>query len=604
MRSDRVELYSAKCVSYAVALALFAGAVWPLRLMPATPFMPSAVAVGIVALGLALAVMADQRAARIRWTLTSACLGLLCLTVILQPLIHDTLDYPEELIFPIVTIAVSCLLANCGANLGGAARQAALRIFCVGATLAAIFSLLLQFAQWRLPPADLPWWIMKPPSGFQPFGNYAQRNQLALLFAMAVVCVAYLSLSGRIWWQSFAAPALAGAFLFGIVLSGSRTGLAIGWVAYLVWPYLRAANPPTDGRFRRMVRGLITATALYVAAFMASQWIVTRTTQENKFETALTRLESQNNLTRIALQEQALQTVRDYPIVGSGWGTFAREGMERIHASKLPLFADNSHFYVTQLWSELGIAGLSLAVAFTSIVITLVRGARTPMQKLSAGVAVIVWIASVTEYPLWLAFFFLPVAFVVSAGARGNGNTSTSQPRSCFGHAVLIVMFSFSVVCGAIWSGYKYREVNAIGNRIFGVQNVAPEVRAAIDKRKLAFGFDSIYDMYTYVILPMNTDRLQHKIELGKRVLSKYVNTEFMTRQAVLLLLAGEYDESVRLMQASCLLHPSRCNDEIETMRHVGDAGLPAAVTLVTQLQSWWTSVKRTDPWLQQRMMR
>lgn len=50
------------------------------------------------------------------------------------------------------------------------------------------------------------------------------------------------------------------------------------------------------------------------------------------------------------------------------------------------------------------------------------------------------------------------------------------------------------------------------------VEAVDPSVRSLVNLRTLAFGFDSIYDMYTYVLMPVSSDRVDDKIILGERL--------------------------------------------------------------------------------------
>lgn len=590
-------------LGWGAGLALIVGALWPDRLMPSPPFIPNALAIGISMLSICIVAIRGGAWMRANITPVSALLGPLGLVVMIQPLMHPQLPYPEELLFPLSALIAALLMSMLSGGISEMGRTAAFQAWCWSATIAALASFALQLAQWLIPVVDLPGWIMRPPPGFQPFGNYAQRNQLALLFSFAIVSLWYLRWNSRDMRFRILTSLLAGLYVFGIVLSGSRTGMVLGLVGFIVLPWMQWSSS-SQKPARSLLAGVVKLSFIYIALFAGSQVAVATWTKPNAFETALTRLESQNNLTRIALQEQSLQMIHDRPLVGTGWGTFAAEGLARIESSRLPLFADNSHFYVTQLWSELGAPGLLFAIGFTLLAGLLAWKAHSPLQVACSGVVTLALLASITEYPLWLAFFLIPLAFVASVGSSEIGVGGVCLSKGLKITAVWIVLVSLVLTVGGVWSAYQFRRLNSLGNQIFGVEAVDPSVRSRVNLRTLAFGFDSIYDMYTYVLMPVSSDRVDDKIILGERVLSRYINTEFLVRQSLLLLLANNPDRAFRMIQAACLLHPSRCDGQLQELRKISNSGWLPAKMLAQKADVWWAQARASDIWLQKRMTR
>lgn len=596
---------SASWLGLGAGMALLAGAIWPDRLMPSPPFIPNAVAAVLVSLGIALAAYRSGGALGCRLNGTSASLLLLSIGVGLQPALHKELPYPEELLFPLATLLLATLFSTLGAGLDDEGRSKALRYWALGAAAAALISLLFQLAQWRVSAADLPGWIMRVPPGFQPFGNYAQRNQLSLLYSFAIICLGFLSVRSRTAIGAAATISLAVGCVFGIVLSGSRTGMIIGCVATLLWPCVTNQSQDADSQWRWPLARMLLALLLYVVIFGASQVVISHWSTHDQFETALSRLESANNLTRIALQEQAWQMIREHPLLGSGWGTFAPEGLRLIQSSRLPLFADNSHFYLSQLGSEMGLLGWTVGLGMTFSVGWMVWHSRSSQQWACSAIVLLVWLASITEYPMWLAFFLLPVALVAGLGWGGSISRSHVVIQREFRlRSTAVLIFALLIATGGVWSIVKFKELNRIGNRIFGVAQVASDVRAQVEARESSFGFESIYDLYIYMLIPVSNERLSDKIALGERVLGRYINTEFLARQTVLTLLADKNDVAFRLVQTSCLLHPSRCDGEIDGLRKIAAGGLESASELAEKGAQWWVETKASDIWVQQRMQR
>lgn len=150
--------------------------------MPSPPFIPNALAIGISMLSICIVAIRGGAWMRANITPVSALLGLTRSVVMIQPLMHPQLPYPEELLFPFC-INRSAADEHAFGGISEMGRTAAFQAWCWSATIAALASFALQLAQWLIPVVDLPGWIMRPPPAFSHLAT--MRNAISLLSCFA-----------------------------------------------------------------------------------------------------------------------------------------------------------------------------------------------------------------------------------------------------------------------------------------------------------------------------------------------------------------------------------------------------------------------------------
>jgi O-antigen ligase len=227
----------------------------------------------------------------------------------------------------------------------------------------------------------------QPSYGAAPYGPFINRNHFAGWMVMVIPVVAGYAYalflrtpspdrSGRGTWIRWAATVEANRFLLvtivgllmclSVVLTGSRSGLASLLVAFGALGYVGWRATPS----RR--RRLLAVTYLGVLLFGALAWGGADTLIA-RFGNAPGELEG-----RFSAWRDAGQIMRDFPIFGTGLGTFAHAMLLYQSGSRTSMYAQAHNDYL-QVAAE---GGLLVAVPVLVLLITIVKGIR---RRLSSG---------------------------------------------------------------------------------------------------------------------------------------------------------------------------------------------------------------------------
>lgn len=256
--------------------------------------------------------------------------------------------------------------------------------------------------------------VISRSTGSAIFGNLAQSNHFASYVTLGLVAVAWLHLRGRIGRAVLAAAALPMLFVLG--LSGSRAALLylLALFALAAWRRRRDAGPAA-GR-------LFMISAVYVGGYLVLQQAVGAGwfgAAGREVVTALDRFSSgaASIQDRLRLWQGAWTIFSAHPLWGSGWGTFALGFFEQA-AALYPAggyqLYNNAHNVVLHLLAETGIAGPAcLAVpAFLAWRGRAREGGDGLVAVFAGGVAAVLLLHSLLEYPLWYAYFLGLAALV------------------------------------------------------------------------------------------------------------------------------------------------------------------------------------------------
>jgi O-antigen ligase len=233
-------------------------------------------------------------------------------------------------------------------------------------------------------------------SGLGIWGPYINHNHFAGYLEMAIPLGLGLLFSltgdsggptGDPWRRRFGrfvagetfAPA-TGVFLLVLLMSAclvasrSRGGI-IAWAASLLffaWITLRRRSP------RRKALAPLLATAAIVAAVLAPSW--------ERIAQRFDDLEQYNQVGRLDLLENSLAIVKDFPLFGTGLGTFG-QAYRSYQTTKPALFFDHAHNDYMEIATDTGVAGLLLAAGMAVIfTAALVRGLSARRGRFAAGI--------------------------------------------------------------------------------------------------------------------------------------------------------------------------------------------------------------------------
>jgi O-antigen ligase len=330
--------------------------------------------------------------------------------------------------------------------------------FFVAWLIAGLAGVLIGLAQVFAPDVVDGTWIARSGTPGRAVGNLRQPNHLSTLLLWSAVAVVPLLETVALRRDAVARVALGVLFavmLFGVVLSGSRTGL-LGIAVLAIWALL-------DHRLSRTSRGLLLASPLIcLASWMLLGWL--SSLLDTGALGASTRLgESQDYSSgRWSIWRDTLTLIAQNPRFGVGFGEFNFAWSLTPFADRNPQFFDHTHNLPLHLAVELGIPLALLVLGLLAWGLwqafersAAVAGPPGVARRAALVMVLLMALHSQLEYPLWYAYFLLPTAF---AWGLCLGSEEAPRERSSPWMAIagVVMMLAAAVtVC-------DYRKVVAI----------------------------------------------------------------------------------------------------------------------------------------------
>jgi len=261
-------------------------------------------------------------------------------------------------------------------------------------------------------------------------GNLRQPNHLSSLLLWSLIGAVGLHELRRL--DRRAAVTLSAMFVFGLVLSGSRTG-ALGCLVLAGWGLL-------DRRLSRPVRALLLATPLLFALVWVGMSGWSHASERSFGGESRLSLQSGGDISssRFAIWSNAWVMLGREPLSGVGFGEFNLAWTLSAFPDRPIAFFDHTHNLPLQLAVELGLPLAALIVGLLAIAMVQAwrRAWRSDgdlgvAKRTAFMIVLMIALHSQLEYPLWYAYFLLPTAFAwgfALAGQRGEP-TSTPTPR-------------------------------------------------------------------------------------------------------------------------------------------------------------------------------
>jgi len=335
-------------------------------------------------------------------------------------------------------LGAAAVLAAAGAAARAHAHGTRLFTAFAGAwVIAGALNLLVAMIQVFAPGLADGNWIASSNLPGRAVGNLRQPNHLSSLLLWSVIGTVALVELGALSRRLGAA--LIALFVFGVVLTASRTGV-LSVLLLAVWG---AADRRLAPRTRLM---LLAAPLIYALAWGGmAQWA---RFSESTFGGAVRMAEdaaagSDISSARFAIWSHTLALIRESPWLGVGFGEFNFAWTLTPFADRPKAFFDHTHNLPLQLAVEIG---LPLSVAAMALLLwALWRATRAAWRAPAggatdasqagarAGVLMVLMIGlhSLLEYPLWYSYFLLPAAWAwgYALGAPGApGVVATGNP--------------------------------------------------------------------------------------------------------------------------------------------------------------------------------
>jgi O-antigen ligase len=384
-------------------------------------------------------------------------------------------------------------------------------------------------------------WIARSGIAGRAVGNLRQPNHLATLLlwssVAAVPVLEWARTGGAGRAVSAMLASLFALLLFGIVLSGSRTGL-LGVGVLLLWGLL-------DSRISRGTRALLIASPLLCAfgwwlldALAAAQGLVAH------LGAAARVGESDLSSGRFSIWRDTLALIAQHPWLGVGFGEFNFAWTLTPFPQRHPQFFDHTHNLPLQLAVELGlplallILGLLLWALWQAFDRTRrVEGPEGPALRACFVMVLLMALHSQLEYPLWYAYFLLPTAFAwgLCLGAGSPEGAATAAPSS----GRWVQLAGIAMLIGAAAMLWDYRRVVVI---FAPGEDAAPLAeRIAEGQRSWFFAHHADYALVTTADAPVTQpgafDRATHYL----------LDTRLMIAWAQALAAQGDIDRARHL---------------------------------------------------------
>jgi O-antigen ligase len=407
----------------AYALAIVVPPMWAYSLTPSPTLLNQLWSVGGWGLVLVLdRAMPPIGARRYPTGLVAVALGLLALAVVGSWTLGSL---PTSLALPplaliIVAGATAALAARIAAAAAGADSEGiqAFEPFAWAMLVAGVLSVLVSIVQVFIPQwADGTFIAVSGLPG-RSVGNLRQPNHLASLLIWSAIALVPLTEWRRIpRWASCVIGAL---LVFGVLLSGSRTGLAGGVGLLMLWglaDWGLEAFGFTEGRLSRGTRWMLILAPLValVCWWGLDAWA---TATQHVFGAKQRLAEKDVTSSHGAIWRNTIEMIAQQPWLGVGWGEFNFAWTLTPFPDRPTAFFDHTHDLPLQFMVELGlplallVLGLMLVALFSAMRRAwATRGPAGHGVRAAWVMVVMIGIHSLDEYPLWYVYFLLPAAW-------------------------------------------------------------------------------------------------------------------------------------------------------------------------------------------------
>ncbi|MDO5687580.1 MAG: O-antigen ligase family protein [Neisseria sp.] len=566
-------------LAWAVGLAYAAGALNTLVLAPTGTFLPNTDSLIVLSLGLGLSLW--WRPVRLSLNL-SAKTWLALIGVLLLQLVFYRFDYADSLFFVLVTLGLMLLLSVYIYTIDN--KQLFMRHLMYGILLVGVINASIQYFQLFNPATDFYPLIRPLASGNTPYGNVAQRNEASYINAMALVALLYVT---HIHYAAahFNKKFLLIGFTVLLFLLGGALGMGssrIGAILPLVAipGFMLMQQGLIKDKFFRLCAVLV----LYLTAYFFGVWLL----QAYGLQTIADRIIHGEFNTRWSLWQQSLMIFLDSPLLGSGWGTYAHEGIEKSGNLLWFAYSTHSHFLFSQIGAELGVLGL---LALMPAGLSVLRATRLKLSLEYAGawsIAVVTLLYSCTEYPLWyvryLCIFVAVLAFLdTRTQSQEDVVTSAAYPL-----ARLLGLVSVLLSLTAVYYHIQYRQIANVFLYLQASQTNTAEDFELYEKLPNPYGLSYAQEVFLFSILPTSTDKIEEKTTLGKRVSSHILSREILFKQGVFLTLNRQPEQANNYFKASCAINYGKeCDQTRADLRQLSN-DYPEIFQAVKQLSEQW----------------
>lgn len=547
-----------------VLLAYAVGTLTVLRFLPSQlDFIPNTIVVFVLSLGLGI-LLIRTRLSKIG--LDTIFWLLLFGWVAIQPFfIHY--DYLDNIIFPLAVLLLCIVLSSIANNIED--KAVVVSYLAYGLIVIGLLNFLVQIQQYLGTSYVLPIVFINP-DDIRFYGNVAQPNQLAFIYALAISACHFIYSQCNIRHRIGILPIL---FMLsaGVALSSSRGGLILT-IASLFFYILSTKSWTT------IAKNLIVATITMVLGYILGLYLLDIYVQPTAAD-AVTRMSEGSLHLRVEQFQQAWIQFEYHWFTGVGLGNLLADSLQHIEEMKWFVFSMHSHNIISQVAAELGIIGLLLLLFPLFLLIQGLKNNSTPHNGLVFTCLLIIGLYSFSEYPLWYTRYLILAVFLLALINTKVFNVNLKL------NALFIALCSI-ITIGSAYYYIQYKQYSHVHQYTLSYDYSILEGMSNDEKDEFSnyqvdivshlpsiFGFSDYKELFIYYLLPTNSEQLNDKIVVGNRVLTKYLDENILIKQGIYLALNDQPKEALKLFQGACTLnHNEKCKKVSERLQELADA--------------------------------
>ena len=275
-----------------------------------------------------------------------------------------------------------------------------------------IFSLIIFSGLVSIYIALTQWFLIRTGSVFivdladhgRPFANFAQPNTLSTFLFMGLLAILYFY--EKNYFNKVCAGLLGGVFIFGIVLTQSRTAWVTIPFLMIWWLWKSPTFHAKMGKLALCLWIIIFIVFIYIIPMIAQQLDIANTS--NFIERATT------GHSRIAMWQQMILAIQEKPWFGYGWHQVSVAQFNMMPFFPTHEMTKHSHNIILELIISNGLPLAILIIFFISYWLWLLSKLANNIEiTIALAMVGVVLIHAMFEYPLEYAFFLLPIGFLL-----------------------------------------------------------------------------------------------------------------------------------------------------------------------------------------------
>jgi len=391
------------------------------------------------------------------------------------------------------------------------------------------------------------------------YANFRQPNLFADYLCLGLASLSLLAVRGRIRWRLVALPAVP--MLVALALTQSRSA----WVFLVLQLTIALAVGRKRGDTLRANAAVLASGAYLLGLGLAYLALPAFELEALPLQDRLLRT-ADGVVARLELWQQAFEIFLRSPWLGAGFGQFVHERFWMMrpdeHLASLGLYT-HAHNIVLQVLAELGlIAAAALVWLLLRWTVDNVRAARAPEHAWLLGIAGILIVHSLLEFPLWYAGLLAIFALVLGLGDASRPMVTLRMAGWMAGAASLLGALTLAT------SVLDYRHVERLyaGPQGRALPSTLMRESAGVPTRSL---FVPNVELAYTGLLQIDATDAEEALEINGRVLRFMPDDHVVFRQALLLAQAGHAERARKLLRRAAAIYPAYVPEVLPLLRRL-----------------------------------